>query len=219
MSTEVTVSRGDCISSLSKQNGFLSIDTIYGHASNAKLKGDRPNPNVLAQDDKVVIPDKAEKEESGSTDARLRLKLKSLKTTLGLQLQDDSGSVPSISKCKLTIDKKTLFEGALPADGKLEVAIEADSKEGELALTLSTADGVDPLLIKLELGALEHESTLSGVQARLENLGYDCGGISGTEDDKTKVAVAAFKRKNGLAKDNKIDAATRTQLRKSHEGV
>jgi peptidoglycan hydrolase-like protein with peptidoglycan-binding domain len=51
------------------------------------------------------------------------------------------------------------------------------------------------------------------VQARLNNLGYDCGKVDAVIGKKTKTAIHAFKKNNGLADDDVLDNATRDKLK------
>jgi N-acetylmuramoyl-L-alanine amidase len=53
---------------------------------------------------------------------------------------------------------------------------------------------------------------VSGVQARLNNLGFDCGEPDGVLDDDTKSAVRAFQVLFGLEPSGEIDDAFREKL-------
>ena len=70
------VKQGESVAGIAKKYGFSNWLTIYNHADNAELKQKRPNPNVLYPGDKVVIPEKTVKEESGATEQRHRFRFK-----------------------------------------------------------------------------------------------------------------------------------------------
>lgn len=219
MPTSHTVQLGDCFGSLAKRYGFGDYKALYDDGANAALKGKRPNPNVLAENDVVSVPDKVVKEETVATEAQHKFQVKTPKTLLRLVLEDDDGAALGDKKYKLTIDGKTVFEGKTAADGKIEHPIEADAKSADLELWLKEGAGIDGYLLKLELGALEHESATRACQARLINLGYDCGGTGGTVDAPTKDALLGFQKKNGLPENGTLDAATKDKLRVKHEGA
>jgi peptidoglycan hydrolase-like protein with peptidoglycan-binding domain len=50
------------------------------------------------------------------------------------------------------------------------------------------------------------------VQARLNNLGFDCGEPDGVLDDETKSAIRAFQVLTGLEATGEIDGALREKL-------
>ena len=66
------------------------------------------------------------------------------------------------------------------------------------------------------IGGLDPIESVSGVQHRLSNLGYDCGGESGEAGDATRAAVLAFQRAQKLKETGVIDDATRARLRDRH---
>lgn len=213
-----TVSKGDCMLSIARQYKFCDYKSIYDDSSNAELKKKRKNPNVLARDDVVSIPDKKPKEFSAATKKTHSFTVKKLEAKLIIMLEDDSGSGLGGKKCKLTVDGKKVFEGKTPGSGKLEADIEPDAKRGELLLWLSEETGIDGYRFRLDLGALEHESTVRGAQARLVNLGYNCT-VTGTLDDATKDAVRGFQKSKGLTVNGNLDKATTDKLRIAHDGA
>lgn len=218
MPTSHTISLGECIGSLSKTAGFADYRKIHDDPANAKLKTDRPNPNVLAEGDLVSIPDRELKEVGGATETKHRFKVNRLATLVRIVVQDDAGTALTGKKYKLTLGSAT-FEGTTPSDGKIEHPIADDAKAGTLELWLKEGDGIEGLRFDLELGALEHESKDRACQARLLNLSFDCGGTGGTIDDATKDALRGFQKKNGLTVNGTLDAATRAKLRILHEGA
>jgi len=213
-----TVRLGDCIGSLVKQYGLADYKTIYDDAGNATLKTSRKNPNVLAEGDVVSVPDRTLKEVEVAAGAKYTFEVKQLETLVRIVVQDDTGTALGDKKYKLSVGAAT-FEGLTPADGKIEHPIEADAKVGTLELWLKEGAGIDGLKLNLELGSLEHESEDRACQARLINLGFDCGGTSGTIDDTTRDALRGFQKQNSMTVTGNVDAVTRDKLRASHEGA
>lgn len=218
MPTSHTVRLGDCFGSIAKQNGFADHKTLFDDGANSALKTSRPNPNVLAENDVVQVPDRETKEADAATGSMTKFKVKVLSTLVRVVVQDDAGAAISGKKYKLTVGA-AVFEGSTPGDGKIEHPIEADATSGTLELWLKEGDGIDGYKVDLELGSLEHESKDRACQARLLNLGFECGGTGGTIDDATRDALRGFQKKNGLTANGNLDAATRDKLRVVHEGA
>jgi hypothetical protein len=219
MPTSHTVRLGDCFGSLAKAHGFGDHAALYDDAANAALKGQRPNPNVLAEGDVVSVPDRAAKEESVAAGQKHTFKVKTPKAVLRIVLQDQDGAAISGKKYRLVVDGAATFEGQTPGDGKVEHPIEADARAATLELWIKEGDGIEGYLFNVELGALEHESSTRACQARLLNLGFDCGGTGGAVDDPTRDAVRGFQKKSGIAENGDLDNATRGKLREAHEGA
>ena len=212
------VKLGDCIASLSFENGFGDHALIYDDPANADLKRARPNPDVLAEGDVVSIPDLKVKEEEVPLDKTHVFKVKVVETLLRVVATDDGGNAVAGKKYKLTVGA-AVFEGSTPGDGKIEHPIAPGARAGTLELWLQEGDGIDGYLFPLEIGSLEHESKDRACQARLLNLGFECGGVGGTVDAHTQEALHGFQKKNGLAVNGTLDATTRAKLRVAHEGA
>ena len=217
MPTSHTIALGECIGSLTKTGRFADYQRIQDDGANAALKTARPNPNVLAEGDVVSIPDPDAKEVDKPADARHIFKITIQKALLRIVVQDETDAAISGKKYKLTVAAKA-FEGKTLADGKIEHPIDGIEQTGTLELWLKEDAGIEPLKFPLEIGSLEHESVDRACQARLLNLGFDCGGISGAIDDPTKDALRGFQTKNGLAAHGALNDATRNKLRVAHEG-
>ncbi len=217
MSREHFVKQGECLSSLAKKYGFLDYRTIYNHPNNSRLKTTRPNPNILYPDDIVFIPDREIKEVDAVTEQRHIFKLEREKTLFRLTVKDHDDKPFANVRYELKIDKKT-FEGTTNGDGKLEEMIPADARTGGLVL-FSEADGERKLIgmFSLKLGHLDPVEKTTGIQSRLNNLGFGCGKVDGVIGEKTKAALRAFQEKNGLSATGEADSATREKLRQTHD--
>jgi Putative peptidoglycan binding domain len=221
MPTPYTVQLCDCMSSISKAFGFADLNVVYGDGANADLKKKRANPNVLVVGDAVSVPDRVPKELDAATGAAHKFTVATLKTNLILILTDETGAAIAGKKFSLVVDgnDKDKLEGSTAGDGKIEKKIAADAKAAALTLFLVEGAGIDGYLLNFDLGQLEHESEVRGAQARLMNLAFDCGGVSGTVDDATKDAVKGFQAKNGIQPTGVLDDPTKTKLRQVHEGA
>lgn len=223
MAEDYTVQHGDCMSSIGYGHGFF-WRTLWDDGSNANLKSKRKNPNVLMEGDVVHIPDKTPKQESGATEQKHTFKLKGVPEKLHIQLLDyDHKPRPKVDY-KLVIEGKWR-SGTTDAEGKLHESIPPDAVTGKLifpAPQLRDAKGnpipgkpKDQIMI-LQLGHLNPISEVSGLKARLANLGIYKGPIDENLDDATKQAISAFQAKKGLPVTGQADDATRQKLQDLH---
>ena len=171
---EHVVSQGECLNSIAARYGF-AWKTIWNHADNADLKALRKNPNVLFPDDVLVIPEKQVKEESCATEKSHKFKRKGVPAVLKIQLLNNGQPRKNLGwKANLG---GTWQEGKTDGDGNLEIKLAPGCDSGVLKLENGTE-------YQLQLRELDPVDTISGVQARLNNLGYDCGPVDGTINEE-----------------------------------
>jgi hypothetical protein len=201
-----TVSQGECISSIAWQHGFFP-NTIWNDPANGALKSARRDPNVLYPGDVVFIPEKQIKQVDAVTEKKHTCVLKGVPAKLRLRILD--GDVPRANaKYKLAVDGRW-FEGTTDGDGKLEHTIPPGAQRGYLLF-----EGDVP--IRLVLGDMDPIETISGVQGRLRNLGFDCGTIDGNLSPQLEAALKAFQEKHGLTVTGQADEATKNKLKEVH---
>jgi peptidoglycan hydrolase-like protein with peptidoglycan-binding domain len=82
-------------------------------------------------------------------------------------------------------------------------------------LTLLPKDG-EPEHFQLRLGSLDPITEISGIQARLRNIGIDCGPVDGRLGPKTREALISFQKANQLQPTGEPDEATRARLKEAH---
>ena len=204
-----TVKQGDCISSIAREHGFF-WQTLWDHPGNSQLKANRKNPNVLLPGDMVFVPDKSEKKESGATERRHRFVKRGEPAKLRLQLLDNDrprANEPYV----LDIDGQ-LFSGNADAQGSIEHPIQPNAKRGKLTV------GVAPNQqeVSFQLGNVDPVDEVSGIQARLSNLGLYWGAADGEMGSATQAALRRFQCKHGLPATGQADSATRAKLLEEH---
>ncbi len=210
------VKQGECLSSIAEHYD-LPWKTIYNHAQNAALRERRPNPNVLFPGDEIFVPEPAPRDEQAPTDNVHKFVKQTDPTMLRLVLKDHKDQPLSSKKYKLVVagDEK---EGYLPGNGLLEQPIPGNAATGEITVWLNE-DPELTLIWSLRLGGLDPINQISGVQGRLNNLGFFCGSVDGIAGPKTRRAIRAFQQASGLQVTGEIDAALRTALESAHDKV
>ncbi len=222
------VKQGDCISSIAYKYNFFP-KTIWDHPDNAEIKKLRKNPNALFPGDEIVIPDKELKEEQCQAEQKHSFKRKGVPEKLRIQFltgdEDDDAPRKGIP---YTLDITTKSGRSVPQikgktdnKGFLEEDIPPDAYKGKVVLD----EGEDEEVHEYLLGHIDPIDTISGVRARLENLGFDCGGYGDKLDEMTIEAIRNFQADHDLEtlpddfKDFKdIDQDTLDKLEELYSG-
>lgn len=198
------VKQGDCISSIAFKYGLFP-DTIWNDSKNSKLKQDRKDPNVLLPGDEVYIREKEEKEESCESEKKHRFKRKGVPERLRLQFMDEEGKGRANEAYVLDIDGE-LSDSKTDKDGKVEIWISPNAKKGKITFRDSGEE------YELQLGELDPVTEVTGVQARLGNLGFYEGQVDGKMSEELENAIRYFQEKKGLDPTGKLDEPFRQKL-------
>ena len=209
------VRQGECIASIARQYGFGDWRKIYDHPNNAELRELRQNPFVLRVGDRVWIPEVEPREQPGGTDTRHRFRIRSEPTVIRIMLEDEEGEPLADMEYSLVVGEQT-FEGMTDEDGLLEETVPADASEGELTVTLDEDHGNVEVIWRVMIGYLDPIDEVTGIQARLNNLGYDCGEANGELNSRTQEALRNFQRQHDLVVNGEADDETREALQQEH---
>jgi hypothetical protein len=211
------VKQGDCLSSIAKTYGFPDYKVIWDDGANAELKQKRKNPNILFPGDIVVIPDLDLKQVDKAVEQTHNFVLDLGTVKLQLIIKDDEDKPYANCKYDLKVGEKT-FTGNTDGSGKIQQEIPADASSGEVAIYQKSGETESVITVfALELGHLDPVTEASGVQARLNNLGFFCGKVDGIIGPMTEEALKAFQEKNGLTITGSADAATKNKLAQLHD--
>jgi hypothetical protein len=206
---EHVVRQGECLTSIAAAHG-LHPDTIWNDAANAELKRKRKDPSVLLPGDRLHVPERRLKQESGATEQRHRFRRKGLPVRLILTIRQ-GGQPRADTPYALTVDGRTR-EGTTDGDGKLDEPIPAGAHGARLVVD---PGGEDEQIFELDLGGLDPVTETAGVQKRLDNLGFTCES-SGELDDQTAAALMAFQKEHDLEPTGSADAKTCDKLVQEH---
>lgn len=203
------VKRGECIESIALAHGYLP-DTLWNHPDNAQLKRERKDPSLLLPGDRVQVPDPRPKQESAADGSRHRFRRKGLPSKLSVRILRD-GQPRRNEPYTLNIDGK-LSRGKTDGDGVVAVPVPPDAQRGKLVVG---QDEPDQQTFDLRLSGLDPLESVTGIQQRLENLGYPCP-ATGALDDPTRSALADFQRACDLEATGEPDRKTRDRLGQEH---
>jgi len=215
---EYTVKQGDCLSSIAKRHGFARWRTIYDHPKNEAFRKKRPNPNVIQPGDHLHIPDKELKEVEVPATNHHKFRLKKSPCRVRLHLRDDEGQALAKKTFEIVVAGKAR-RGTTDDDGLVDERVPSGEHAALLRLWMGAADEeiAPDIEWSLDIGHLDPVEEVSGVQARLDNLGFPCGGVDGKLGPRTAAALRSFQHAAGLKVTGKDDDATRDALRKAHE--
>lgn len=208
-SGDYTVKQGDCISSIAKTHGHF-WKTVWNHPDNADLKAARKDPNVLLPGDKLTIPPISLKQETRQTDMRHKFVRKGEPAKLCLRILEFDNPRAN-ENYTINIDG-SLRSGTTDADGYLKVSIPGNARRAELVLTK------DGKTYDFELGGIDPITEISGVQGRLNNLGYGCGLVDNVLGPRTRLALRRFQAAKNLPETGEPNQQTRSRLQQEHGG-
>jgi N-acetylmuramoyl-L-alanine amidase len=216
------VEQGECLSTIAARFRAGPWQAIFDHPSNADLKERRPNPNILLPGDRVFVPEpRPDKYVSRPTGRTHEFKVRASLTPVRVLLKDRDGE-PFAGKKYAVLTGTQEFTGETGADGALEVKVPVHVRRLLLRAWLHGGDDPeDPdIEYELQVGHLDPVESVSGVQARLQNLGYRCE-ATGALDDETLAAIRQFRSEHGLSPEGEepIDGALRGKLVHLHEGA
>ncbi|MFK7768686.1 MAG: peptidoglycan-binding protein [Mariniblastus sp.] len=215
-STKYIVEPGDCISKIAVEHGY-TWKQIWNDSANKKLKKLRKDPNVLMPGDEVVIPAKKKKDKKKGTGAKHNFKRNKEMSKIKLQLLVDGKPIQNMT-CRLEVEGSPDRMGRV--DGEGIVAIEGET-EFNLSSTVTFARlyvGDEPkvTIYDLDIGYLNPIEEVSGIQQRLNNLGFESGANDGYLGPVTEDAIRRYQKKHKLKETGEADKKFKTSLEKTH---
>jgi Putative peptidoglycan binding domain len=175
---------GDCVESVAELHGHF-WETVWNDPANAELKQARGDHTTLEPGDVLHgVP------------SRLRVRFV------------DTAGDPRVADFVVRVDG-VVTEGALD-DGWIDLAISPRARRASIRLIVSADEHEEHELL---LGGLAPVDTITGVQARLHNLGHYVGPIDGEEGEALELAVLAFQADQGIEPSGLVTDETRAALR------
>jgi hypothetical protein len=204
------VEQGDCISSIAAATGHF-WQTIWDDPANSELRRVRQNPNVLMPYDRVTIPEIRPREENCATEKTHRFRRKGEPSRLRMRFLF-RGEPRSNQPYRIEIDGGPIKKGRLDGDGLLDIGIPGTSRQA----CVIVGEGNDVERYIFRLGGVDPIDTISGVQQRLQNLGYTCP-RDGLLDDGTRAAIRDFQKDREIEASGEPNDATCRALVDAHQ--
>jgi hypothetical protein len=209
MSVKHIVRQGECLSKIALRFGFKDYRIIYNHPENAAFRAKRPNPNIIFPGDTLSIPDKVARLESAQTGRRHTYITSRPKRILRVRILDSEREPVANEPVQVDIDGMRPANTSTDGKGIFEVPVEnacvgakVTIKGRELRLEFSHLNPVKDT----------PDDGVSGIQARLRNLGYYSGPISDEFNNPTRLALAIFQHDAGLDMDGEPNPTTIQKL-------
>jgi N-acetylmuramoyl-L-alanine amidase len=192
------VKRGECLSRIAHQHGIRRWQRIWDHPKNERLRKRRKSPHVLHPGDEVAVPGVDVHEIIRSTDATHRIAVdRDSRVPLLVHVRSHAETTCADVAWSLfdSNDREVaLAEGRTDAQGRLRALVPVRCE------TLLLLVHEPEMAWELQVGALVAEREqpdggellVSGIQGRLQGLGFDCGPIDGIKGPRTIRALAAF---------------------------
>jgi N-acetylmuramoyl-L-alanine amidase len=208
-----TVKQGETLSRIARQYGFSSAQVLYDHPENQNFRQLRTNPDIIYPGDKVFIPEKTPTSFKVKTNKKTTFTVKREKEILRtrIKLEDESDDSLASQKAILAIADQQI-ESQIAADGFVEWKLPKKiARHGVIRLFLDEEDKVTHE-IKIDLGSLDPVTESSGVQARLNALGFYCGEVDNKIKEKSEQAIKKFQTAKQLTVDGIAGPITQAEL-------
>lgn len=203
---DYVVRSGDCIASIACDAGHLWT-TLWDDPANAELRETRGDPNVLLPGDRVTVPPLRPRQEPGASEQRHRFVKKGQPEMFRVRILSD-GEPRKNEPYTLTVDGASEYEGTTDPEGHLQAAIKPNAR-----IAIVEIGKEEPRdRFEFALGAIDPITEISGVQARLTNLGFDCGPATGELNDDTRTALRQYQKLRRLDVNGEPDEPTRRKL-------
>ncbi len=210
------IQQGDTLTRIALKNGLNSAEDIYNHPANKTFKDKRPNPNVIYPGDQITLPEASATPFAGSVDKTHQFVLKPPKETFEVIIKNDEGEVWTGKRAVLTVGEQTLDQ-TLDDSGLLSVELhKLNEKEATLEIYLDEESEEPSHTMEIQLAHLDPIDTISGVQGRCNNLGFDCGAVDGEMGPLTQEGIKAFQQHHQLDVDGKLGPKTQDTLQQAY---
>ncbi len=162
--------------------------------------------------DRVYVPKIREKHERGGTEQCHRFRRCGVPGKLKLRFLDHEKKPRAGAQYVLEVDGQTMA-GSLDHNGVLQAVIPPNARKAKITVGIDD----DSEEFEMKLGGLDPITEVSGIQARLNNLGYDCGSTDGILNMRTETAIRSFQANYNLEVTGEMNQATRDKLFEAYD--
>lgn len=203
--------------------------------ANTELKR---SPNLLYKGadgtggDTVKIPSPEPKEAGAGSGKSTPFEIDPTKLFLRLRVLNEDCTPLKNADYELTVEdspKPFTKTGKTDANGQIETEVPPKAQKGTLSVAVpppagQKGAGKTGMTWELEIGGLNpilekapDDACLSGVQARLNNLGFHSGPVTGAVSEGLENQIKAFRKMFGLADGKASDAELQNKLKEIHD--
>lgn len=207
-----SVQQGEYLTLIAQHYG-IPWKKIWDDAANQELREKRKSPNVLHPGDKLHIPDLQLRHHDAPTEQCHKYRLRVGRNKVRLVVRDELGQPIGDLKYVLHLPGGKQETGKTASDGLIEADVPENVEQIQVVLPEINRT------LELHVGGLDPVSNISGVQQRLENLGFDPGPIDGAYGPGTRAALFRFQNARGIKATGLADKDTRRELELAHEGA
>lgn len=213
MPTTHTVAQGDTLTRIARQYKYSSWKKIYEHPDNEAFRTLRSDPNLIYPGDEIIIPDIEPKKMSARGGKSHTFCVKREIEVVKIKLQDRAGTPLTGFRVVMDVGSAKIDQ-VVDDSGMIEVPlVNGDESSGKLDVYTDPESETPTQSFELELAVLDPVETLSGVQARCNALGHDCGVADGIMGSKTRAGVKSFQTQHGLDVDGVPGPITKAKLK------
>jgi hypothetical protein len=208
------VVQGESLASIAKHYGFRSEDVIYNHSNNSDFKKLRPNPDIIHVGDEIFIPEINPAKYQVELNKKTTFIRKHPKENLSLLLnfEEDEDAQGAGIDAILIVDEIE-YSSKSDADGLVEWKLpKTPIRTGMVKLFLEPDQNEATHAFEVKLGDLNPVSENTGIQARLNGLGFHCGKIDSKIKNKSEEAIRKFQKVNDLVVDGVAGKNTQQAL-------
>lgn len=218
MATTHTIEEGDTIFRIAARHGFNRWQVIWDDSENEDLRSRRASPQVLTPGDVIHIPDPRPGSADKASGQRHVFRRLAPEALFCVYLRDHAGRPYAGNDYELVVGSRK-YAGKTESDGRVSHAVPLDADRGRLTLHLS-ADPSDTCVWLLDVGHIRPVEEIAGVQARLNNLGYKAGNVTGEMNESTRDALRTLQKHMGYeTPTGELDDATLAALRDNQHGL
>ncbi len=207
------VQPGDCLTKIAAERGFPDYKMIYDHPANAEFRKLRPNPHVIAPGDQLFIPETIPLTRTFATGKRWKVTIKRPRATVQVYVKDADGEPLAGKSYVLRVEGQDDKPGTTDGDGQVKEEVPAAATTARLEFP---SEGFS---LDLQLGGVDPLKEVTGLAARLQNLGFACPTSTDAEETQANVryALARLQAEHGLPPTGELDDATRALLLQAHD--
>ena len=191
MSQKITVKQGDTLIRVASTHGFRSWETIWNDPQNESLREKRSDPQVLYEGDRIVVPEKTLKTLSAASSAAHRFRAKSARCFIRIRLKDQWGEPFKDQPYEFTSGGKE-WKGQTDESGVISLAVPPETIDGTLKFWPDPDNSEAFVTCIVKIGYLNPATETTGIQGRLNNLGFSCGDDEGEVGERTTEAIRFF---------------------------